>query len=120
AVLLEKDKAKISWREPFYGDLTRVHRVLRYALADQLENANDYAVSLKSQVAAAPDDEHLQFDVTQVAAHQQNLMSVYTKRATDKLRKSYDEVEQDVSWRTDVNDAQRAGAEFKQGISAVT
>ncbi|MEP7120330.1 MAG: hypothetical protein ABJE95_05450 [Byssovorax sp.] len=121
AVLLEKDKTKIiRWRPPIYTDLHRVHRLLRYALSDQLDNAADYADSLNTQVVNAKiDGDQIGEDPAQLAGKKRIDVKHSASNAASKLRRSFDANRVDASWRDDVGETQKSAAELKQRLGPV-
>ena len=119
-VLLEKDKTKIiRWFPPRYWDIHRVHRLLRYGLADQLDAVSSYADSYTQQVASAGTNLKVDLDPDNVASLNATKAKGYAALASGTLRKAFADFEADPSWRGNVVSTQQSAGEMKVGLSDV-
>lgn len=129
AVLVGTERLRIwPWPPRRLTELNRLHDVLRGALADQLDDAVDFADAFRGQVEGAvtagtlgSDDVKLPTGSTvgqQATARAAELRNA-AAGATSALRKRYSEVEAVPTWRGQVDDAQRSLGELKQSLGSV-
>jgi hypothetical protein len=119
AVLLEKDKAKIvDWAKPPYTFLHRLHRALRYELADHVEAVGHYAGDLEARVKSQ-EAHTVSKKVKADAALQRAEVQRAAGSAASRLRSDYHDVEAGRGWGEAVEKVQLEAGAFKSLLGAV-